>query len=94
MTDRKRLEKLIDECSRSGYSAVEDELAFGVVAVGGLLVATAGSVGWLAGFGAGVALATCWRGAGVVAVGADVREASGKGGGRPAAAAAARAWAK
>ena len=33
VTDRKRLEALIEECRRNGYSAVEDELAFGVVAV-------------------------------------------------------------
>jgi IclR family pca regulon transcriptional regulator len=33
VTDRKRLELLIDECRRNGYAAVEDELAFGVVAV-------------------------------------------------------------
>jgi len=33
VTDRKRLEKLIEECRRNGYSAVEDELAYGVVAV-------------------------------------------------------------
>lgn len=31
--ERAKLAKLIDECRRSGYSAVEDELAYGVVAV-------------------------------------------------------------
>ncbi|HEY6644352.1 IclR family transcriptional regulator domain-containing protein [Povalibacter sp.] len=33
VTERARLMKLIDECRRTGYSAVEDELAYGVVAV-------------------------------------------------------------
>jgi len=33
VTDRARLTKLIVECRRTGYSAVEDELAYGVVAV-------------------------------------------------------------
>ena len=33
VTDRKRLTALIDDCRRNGYAAVEDELAFGVVAV-------------------------------------------------------------
>lgn len=33
VTERARLQKLIDECRRAGYSAVEDELAYGVVAV-------------------------------------------------------------
>ncbi len=33
VTDRARLEKLIEECRRTGYAAVEDELAYGVVAV-------------------------------------------------------------
>ncbi len=33
MTDRAKLQKLVDECRRTGYSAVEDELAYGVVAV-------------------------------------------------------------
>jgi IclR family transcriptional regulator, pca regulon regulatory protein len=33
VTDRARLQKLVDECRRVGYSAVEDELAYGVVAV-------------------------------------------------------------
>lgn len=33
VTDRARLRGLIEECRRLGYSAVEDELAYGVVAV-------------------------------------------------------------
>jgi IclR family pca regulon transcriptional regulator len=33
VTDPARLMKLIEECRRAGYSAVEDELAYGVVAV-------------------------------------------------------------
>jgi IclR family pca regulon transcriptional regulator len=33
VTDRAKLTKLIDECRRAGYSAIEDELAYGVVAV-------------------------------------------------------------
>ena len=33
VTDRVRLKRLVDECRRVGYSAVEDELAYGVVAV-------------------------------------------------------------
>jgi IclR family pca regulon transcriptional regulator len=33
VTDPVRLMKLIEECRRTGYSAVEDELAYGVVAV-------------------------------------------------------------
>jgi IclR family pca regulon transcriptional regulator len=33
VTDPARLMKLIEECRRNGYSAVEDELAYGVVAV-------------------------------------------------------------
>ena len=33
VTDRAKLLRLIDECRRTGYSAVEDELAYGVVAV-------------------------------------------------------------
>jgi IclR family pca regulon transcriptional regulator len=33
VTDRAKLRALIDECRRVGYSAVEDELAYGVVAV-------------------------------------------------------------
>ena len=31
--DPKKIRRLIDECRRAGYSAVEDELAYGVVAV-------------------------------------------------------------
>ncbi len=34
VVDPGRLRRLIDECRRSGYSAVEDELAYGVVALG------------------------------------------------------------
>jgi IclR family pca regulon transcriptional regulator len=33
VTDPRRLRQLIEECRKSGYSAVEDELAYGVVAV-------------------------------------------------------------
>ena len=33
VTDRAKLARLIGECRRTGYSAVEDELAYGVVAV-------------------------------------------------------------
>ena len=33
VTDQKKLRQLIEECRRAGYSAVEDELAYGVVAV-------------------------------------------------------------
>jgi IclR family pca regulon transcriptional regulator len=33
VTDPKKVRQLIDECRRTGYSAVEDELAYGVVAV-------------------------------------------------------------
>jgi IclR family pca regulon transcriptional regulator len=33
VTDPAKLMKLIEECRRVGYSAVEDELAYGVVAV-------------------------------------------------------------
>jgi IclR family pca regulon transcriptional regulator len=33
VTDPKKVRQLIEECRRSGYSAVEDELAYGVVAV-------------------------------------------------------------
>jgi IclR family transcriptional regulator, pca regulon regulatory protein len=33
VTDPKKLRRLIDDCRRTGYSAVEDELAYGVVAV-------------------------------------------------------------
>jgi IclR family pca regulon transcriptional regulator len=44
VTDRRRLEQIIDECRRSGYAAVEDELAFGVVAVAVPVVDNAGRV--------------------------------------------------
>jgi IclR family pca regulon transcriptional regulator len=44
VTDRRRLEQIIEECRRSGYSAVEDELAFGVVAVAVPIVDHAGRV--------------------------------------------------
>jgi IclR family pca regulon transcriptional regulator len=33
VTDRAKLARLIEECRRTGYAAVEDELAYGVVAV-------------------------------------------------------------
>jgi IclR family pca regulon transcriptional regulator len=33
VVDPRRLRQLIDECRRKGYSAIEDELAYGVVAV-------------------------------------------------------------
>jgi IclR family pca regulon transcriptional regulator len=33
VTDPRKLRQLIEECRRAGYSAVEDELAYGVVAV-------------------------------------------------------------
>jgi IclR family pca regulon transcriptional regulator len=33
VTDRAKLTRLIDDCRRAGYAAVEDELAYGVVAV-------------------------------------------------------------
>jgi IclR family pca regulon transcriptional regulator len=33
VTDPRKLRQLIEECRKSGYSAVEDELAYGVVAV-------------------------------------------------------------
>ncbi len=33
VTDPRKVRQLIDECRRNGYSAVEDELAYGVVAV-------------------------------------------------------------
>jgi IclR family transcriptional regulator, pca regulon regulatory protein len=33
VTDRAKLVKLVDECRRAGYAAVEDELDYGVVAV-------------------------------------------------------------
>jgi len=33
VTDPRKLRRLLEECSRNGYAAVEDELAYGVVAV-------------------------------------------------------------
>ena len=33
VTDPKKIRQLVEECRRTGYSAVEDELAYGVVAV-------------------------------------------------------------
>ncbi|HEY5807469.1 MAG TPA: IclR family transcriptional regulator C-terminal domain-containing protein, partial [Povalibacter sp.] len=33
VTERVKLQKLVDECRRVGYAAVEDELAYGVVAI-------------------------------------------------------------
>ena len=33
VTDPRKIRQLIDECRKAGYSAVEDELAYGVVAV-------------------------------------------------------------
>ena len=33
VTDPRKVRQLIEECRRNGYSAVEDELAYGVVAV-------------------------------------------------------------
>lgn len=33
VTDRAKLQKLVEECRRSGYAAVEDELAYGVVSI-------------------------------------------------------------
>ena len=44
VTDRARLERLIEECRRTGYAAVEDELAYGVVAVAVPVVDQAGRV--------------------------------------------------
>jgi IclR family pca regulon transcriptional regulator len=44
VVDRTRLERLIDECRRNGYSAVEDELAYGVVAVAVPVVDQSGRV--------------------------------------------------
>lgn len=44
ITDRARLERLIDECRRNGYSAVEDELAYGVVALAVPVLDAAGRV--------------------------------------------------
>jgi len=34
VVDPRKLRRLVDECRRAGYSAVEDELAYGVVALG------------------------------------------------------------
>src|SRR4029453_15193756 len=33
VTDPRKIRQLIEECRRSGYSAVQDELAYGVVAL-------------------------------------------------------------
>lgn len=44
VTDPRRLRRLIEECRRSGYAAVEDELALGVVAVAVPVLDTAGRV--------------------------------------------------
>jgi len=44
VTDPRRLRRLVEECRRSGYAAVEDELALGVVAVAVPVVDTAGRV--------------------------------------------------
>ena len=44
VTDRAKLVRLIDECRRTGYSAVEDELAYGVVAVAVPVLDDAGRV--------------------------------------------------
>jgi IclR family pca regulon transcriptional regulator len=33
ITDRAKLQKLVEECRRTGYATVEDELAYGVVAI-------------------------------------------------------------
>jgi IclR family pca regulon transcriptional regulator len=44
ITERPKLTKLIDECRRTGYSAVEDELAYGVVAVAVPVLDDAGRV--------------------------------------------------
>jgi IclR family pca regulon transcriptional regulator len=44
VTDHKRLRQLIDECRRSGYAAVEDELAYGVVALAVPVIDNAGRV--------------------------------------------------
>jgi IclR family pca regulon transcriptional regulator len=44
VADRKRLEQIVGECRRNGYAAVEDELAFGVVAVAVPVVDNAGRV--------------------------------------------------
>jgi IclR family pca regulon transcriptional regulator len=44
VTDRAKLAKLIEECRRTGYAAVEDELAYGVVAVAVPILDSAGRV--------------------------------------------------
>lgn len=44
ITDRVRLERLIGDCRRNGYSAVEDELAYGVVALAVPVFDSAGHV--------------------------------------------------
>ena len=44
VTDRAKLTRLIDDCRRAGYSAVEDELAYGVVAVAVPVLDDAGRV--------------------------------------------------
>jgi IclR family pca regulon transcriptional regulator len=44
ITDRAKLTRLIDDCRRTGYSAVEDELAYGVVAVAVPVLDDAGRV--------------------------------------------------
>lgn len=44
VTDRNRLRRLIEECRTEGYAAVEDELAYGVVAVAVPVFDRAGAV--------------------------------------------------
>jgi IclR family pca regulon transcriptional regulator len=44
VTDPARLRRLVDECRADGYSAVEDELAYGVVAVAVPVFDQAGTV--------------------------------------------------
>jgi IclR family pca regulon transcriptional regulator len=44
VTDRARLDQLIEECRRSGYSVVEDELAYGVIALAVPVLDQAGRV--------------------------------------------------
>jgi IclR family pca regulon transcriptional regulator len=44
VTQKSKLVRLIEECRRAGYSAVEDELAYGVVAVAVPVFDTAGRV--------------------------------------------------
>jgi DNA-binding IclR family transcriptional regulator len=36
VTDPVKLRQLIEDCQRTGYSAIEDELAYGVVALAGI----------------------------------------------------------